>query len=96
MPKPQLEADIGKPEARRRRSVSDLCFVFSEKATSENLMQEDWALILDIVDRISQTNSEKEALRLIVKRLNARDPHASMHALTVSVTVTARYAASPI
>jgi hypothetical protein len=46
-------------------------------------MQEDWALILDIVDRISQTNSEKEALKLIVKRLNARDPHVSMHALTV-------------
>ncbi len=55
----------------------------TEKATNENLTQEDWTVILDIVDQINQTHSEREALRIMVRRLNAKDPHVAMHTLTL-------------
>lgn len=56
---------------------------FIVKATSENNVNEDWGLFMDIIDFINQNNCEKDALRIITKRLNDRDPHVSLHSLAL-------------
>jgi signal transducing adaptor molecule len=56
-----------------------------EKATLETNTKEDWAVILDICDRVgTTTTAPKECLRAIVRRLNHPDPHVVIQAITVS------------
>lgn len=55
-----------------------------ETATSENNTSEQWGLILDICDRASKNSeSSKNCLRSIVKRLNNPDPHIALQAVTL-------------
>ena len=46
-------------------------------------MSDDWSLILEIVDEINQTNSEKEAIKIFMKRLNDKNPHVINHSLNL-------------
>ncbi len=62
-----------------------MLYVFAEKATAETVTSENWALILDICDRVTGEGSKgaKHCLLSIKKRLNHRDPHVVMLALSV-------------
>lgn len=55
--------------------------------TSAHNTTEDWALIMDICDKVLQGNAKenaKDCLRSIVRKLNASDPHVQVQAVTVN------------
>ncbi|KAH9391612.1 Signal transducing adapter molecule 2 [Tyrophagus putrescentiae] len=56
-----------------------------DKATSEENTAEDWALIMDIVDRVTvDSTGAKECLRSILRRLNSPIPVVLMQCLTLT------------
>lgn len=57
--------------------------ILIEKATNENNVNEDWALYMDIIDFINHNSSEKDALRIMTKRLYDKDPHVSLHTISL-------------
>ncbi|KAI6232419.1 hypothetical protein M3Y95_00483900 [Aphelenchoides besseyi] len=56
-----------------------------EKVTAETLTTENWALMIDISDRVSREGAKgaKQCLLAIKKRLNHRDPHVVLFALSL-------------
>ncbi|KAH7728060.1 Variant SH3 domain containing protein [Aphelenchoides avenae] len=56
-----------------------------EKVTAETLTSENWALMMDICDRVSHegTAGSKQCLLSVKKRLNHRDPHVVLFALSL-------------
>jgi signal transducing adaptor molecule len=56
-----------------------------EKVTAETLTSENWALMMDICDRVSGegTAGSKQCLLSVKKRLNHRDPHVVIFALSL-------------
>ncbi|XP_001603212.2 signal transducing adapter molecule 1 isoform X1 [Nasonia vitripennis] len=55
-----------------------------EKATSDKSTSEDWALIMEICDKVGNSPQHaKDCLRSIVKRLFATDPHIVILAITL-------------
>jgi len=56
-----------------------------EKVTQETLTQENWALMIDICDRVVAEGQKgaKSCLLSVKKRLNHRDPHVVLFALSL-------------
>ena len=55
-----------------------------EKATAETLQEENWGLMMDISDKVSMEGQKgsKSVILSIKKRLNNRDPHVVIYALS--------------
>lgn len=61
-----------------------IIFFPADKATSEENTSEDWALIMDICDRVMvEATGPKECLRSIIRRLNSPIPIVVLQSLTV-------------
>lgn len=56
-----------------------------EKVTAETLTAENWALMMDISDRVASQGAKgaKQCLLSVKKRLNHRDPHVVLFALSL-------------
>uniref|UniRef100_A0AC35FRL9 Signal transducing adapter molecule 1 n=2 Tax=Panagrolaimus sp. PS1159 TaxID=55785 RepID=A0AC35FRL9_9BILA len=56
-----------------------------EKATAETLLEENWGLMMDISDKVSMEGQKacKQVILSIKKRLNNRDPHVVIYALSL-------------
>uniref|UniRef100_A0A7E4VJF6 Signal transducing adapter molecule 1 n=1 Tax=Panagrellus redivivus TaxID=6233 RepID=A0A7E4VJF6_PANRE len=56
-----------------------------ERATAETLTEENWSVMLDISDSVNNddTDGVKSALYSVRKRLNHRDPHVVIYALSL-------------
>jgi len=56
-----------------------------EKVTQETMTQENWALMMDICDRVTTEGSRgaKACLLSVKKRMNHRDPHVVLLALSL-------------
>lgn len=56
-----------------------------EKVTAETLTEENWVLMMDISDRVAGEGAKgaKQCLLSIKKRLNHRDPHVVLFALSL-------------
>jgi signal transducing adaptor molecule len=56
-----------------------------EKITAETLTEENWALFMDLSDRVNSdgVKGAKQCLLAIKKRLNHRDPHVVLFALSL-------------
>ncbi|CAH2067733.1 unnamed protein product, partial [Iphiclides podalirius] len=55
-----------------------------ERATSENNTNEEWGLIMEICDRAgASSQSARECLRAVMRRLGHADPHVQVHAATL-------------
>ncbi|MBN3285424.1 HGS kinase, partial [Polyodon spathula] len=63
-------------------------FIFSDKATSQLLLETDWESILQICDLIRQGDAQaKYAIGAIKKKLNDKNPHVALYALEVLESV---------
>ena len=57
---------------------------FTEKATDEKNMSENWETILDVCDKVKAiTTGPKDCLRAIIKRLYHQNPHVAKQAVKV-------------
>lgn len=56
-----------------------------EKVTADTLTSENWALMIDICDRVTTEGAKacKQVLISVKKRLNHRDPHVILLALSL-------------
>lgn len=59
---------------------------FSEQATDEKNVEENWEVIMQICDEAGKASDQaKSYLRVILKRLANSDPHVGLKAVTVSI-----------
>ena len=66
-------------------SVYKLVLFISARATSEKNTGDDWGQIMDICDKVKESNTgSKDCLKSIVKRLNSENPRIVLQAVTVS------------
>ncbi|XP_074176419.1 hepatocyte growth factor-regulated tyrosine kinase substrate isoform X4 [Rhinolophus sinicus] len=69
-------------------SVKFLGVVWSDKATSQLLLETDWESILQICDLIRQGDTQaKYAVSSIKKKVNDKNPHVALYALEVMESV---------
>ena len=57
---------------------------FTEKATSETNVTEQWDVIIDICDKAAaNSKNSKDCIRAILKRMGHCDPHVAIQAITL-------------